>query len=100
MNKKHNKFILLHLGGGEEAETFFAEEINQKNMERGVIIKTQLGQEIVNHFEILKNRGYFPVAIIVDQDDITNVEFCFKRHPNQPELNKLIEKKYLNQTEL
>lgn len=100
MSEKSNKFVLLHLGGGEEAKSFFAEEIKQKNMERGLVIKTKLGQEIVNHFEILKDRGYFPVGIIIDQNDISNVEFCFKRHPNQSESNKIIEKKYLDNSEL
>lgn len=92
---KDNKFILLHIDS-EEANAFLNEAISVENVERGLMFKSNIMQEMKNHFEYMKSKGYFPIGAVVDFNNTKNIEYLFKRHPNQTDEMKLLEFKHEN----
>jgi hypothetical protein len=98
MSESNNKFILMHIGS-KDSEEFLTDAIINQGIERGLILKSNLGQIICRHFSMLKEKGYFPVGIIVDEQS-ENVEFLFNRHPQQTSEMKLAEYKHIHPTKL
>jgi len=98
MSESNNKFILMHIGS-KDSEEFLTDAIISQGIERGLILKSNLGQIICRHFSMLKEKGYFPVGIIVD-DKSENVEFLFNRHPQQTNEMKLAEFKHIHPTKI
>lgn len=92
---KDNKFILLHIDS-ENAPQFLEEAISVEGIERGVMFRSTLISEMKDHFKHMKDRGYFPVGAVLDFDNPRNIEYLFRRHPNQTDEMKLIEFKHEN----
>jgi len=88
----------MHIGS-KDSEEFLTDAIISQGIERGLILKSNLGQIICRHFSMLKEKGYFPVGIIVD-DKSENVEFLFNRHPQQTNEMKLAEFKHIHPTKI
>lgn len=85
------KFIMCYIAN-EYSNDFLKDSISNEGIERGLIFKNKINKEIINSFTLMKERGYFPVGIIIDP--ITdNAEFLFKRHPQQKLEQKLAELK-------
>ena len=87
MSEKEN--ILLLRVPTDEIEETLKDAQNNSKVERGVIMRAELGKEVFKHFELLKKRGYFPVGMILE--DGFNVEFLFQRHPQQTDEMKMVE---------
>jgi hypothetical protein len=87
------KFILLYVNE-EDSKEMITHILTDTGNERGVFLKSDLSKKIVEQFDFLKDRGYFPTAMILSKDkDIA--EFTFRRHPNQSkemELNEFVGK--------
>ena len=86
---KSEKFILMHIGSSDSKE-FLTDALNNQGVERGLIMNSALNEMITNHFSLIKERGYYPIGMIIDPNT-TNVEFLFKRHAHQNETMKLAE---------
>jgi hypothetical protein len=83
------KFILLYVNE-EDSKEMITHILTDTGNERGVFLKSDLSKKIVEQFDFLKDRGYFPTAMILSKDkDIA--EFTFRRHPNQSKEMKLNE---------
>jgi hypothetical protein len=83
------KFILLYVNE-EDSKEMITHILTDTGNERGVFLKSDLSKKIVEQFDFLKDRGYFPTAMILSEDkDI--VEFTFRRHPNQTQEMKINE---------
>jgi len=83
------KFILLYVNN-EDSKDMMKHILTDTDNERGVFLKSDLTKQIVAQFDYLKDRGYFPTAMILSRvDDI--VEFTFRRHPQQQPSQKLTE---------
>ena len=82
------KFILLYVSEQDSQEMI--KHVLDEGVERGVFLKSDLSNKIVEQFDFLKDKGYFPNAMILSKgNDI--VEFAFRRHPQQNPANKLQE---------
>ena len=83
------KFILLYVSP-EDSKEMIKHVLDDTGMERGVFLKSDLSNKIVEQFDFLKDRGYFPSAMILSKGNDL-VEFAFRRHPNQDPTKKLHE---------
>lgn len=83
------KFILLYVSN-EDSKEMIKHVMEETGMERGVFLKTDITNKIVDQFDFLKDNGYFPTAMVLSKrSDL--VEFTFRRHPNQDPKKKLTE---------
>ena len=48
-----------------------------------------MGKELTKEFNRVKERGYFPVGVVLDET--FNMEILFKRHPKQTMDMKMVE---------
>jgi hypothetical protein len=83
------KFILLYVNE-EDSKEMITHILTDTGNERGVFLKSDLSKKIVEQFDFLKDRGYFPTAMILSKGNDL-VEFTFRRHPQQQPANKLQE---------
>jgi len=90
-----NKFILLHIDN-QDSNNFLKDAISNEGVERGVYFRAKFLQEIKEHFSHMKDRGYFPIGAVVDFENTKNIEYLFRRHPNQTDKMKLVEFKHDN----
>lgn len=94
------KFILLHVDN-EDSKALLEDVILNQGVERGVFFGSKFISELKEQFSYMKERGYFPIGVVIDfNNSANNVEYLFKRHPNQSKEMKLIELKTINPTEL
>jgi hypothetical protein len=82
------KFILLYVSNQDSQEMI--KHVLDEGVERGVFLKSDLSNKIVEQFDFLKDKGYFPNAMILSEGNDL-VEFTFRRHPNQDPSKKLQE---------
>jgi hypothetical protein len=82
------KFILLYVSNEDSKEMI--KHVLDEGVERGVFLKSDLSSKIVEQFDFLKDRGYFPNAMILSKGNDL-VEFAFRRHPQQDPSKKLAE---------
>jgi hypothetical protein len=94
-----SKFILLHVDN-EDSKELLADAILNQGVERGVYFGTGFISELKEQFSYMKDRGYFTVGVIIDFKNPKNIEYLYKRHPNQTKEMKLIELKSEKPTEL
>lgn len=87
--KGAGKFILLYVNE-EDSKDMMKHILTDTDNERGVFLKSDLTKKIVEQFDYLKDRGYFPTAMIMSKDKDL-VEFTFRRHPQQQPSQKLTE---------
>ena len=83
------KFIMCYIAN-EHSTDFLRDSFKYDDVERGLVINSKINKEILNSFVTMKDRGYFPVGIIIDPKS-DNAEFLFKRHPEQKDSQKLPE---------
>ena len=83
------KFILLYVSN-EDSKEMIKHVMGDTGMERGVFLKSDITNKIVDQFDFLKDNGYFPNAMILSRGSDL-VEFAFRRHPNQDPSKKLVE---------
>lgn len=83
------KFIMCYIAN-EHSTDFLRDSFKYDDVERGLVINSKLNREILTAFVTMKDRGYFPVGIIIDPTS-DNAEFLFKRHPEQKDSQKLPE---------
>jgi hypothetical protein len=95
-SKGAGKFILLYVSN-EDSKEMINHILTDTDNERGVFLKSDLTKKIVEQFDFLKDRGYFPTAMILSKDDDI-VEFTFRRHPQQQPSQKLTE--FVNEDKL
>lgn len=74
----------------QEVEATLKDALDNR-VERGVFMRCDIGKEAFKHFSLLKDRGYFPVGMILE--DGNNVEFIFQRHDKQTKQMKMVEMK-------
>jgi hypothetical protein len=86
--KEEGKFILLYVSNEDSKEMI--KHVLDEGVERGVFLKSYLANNIVQQFDFLKDRGYFPNAMILSKGSDL-VEFAFRRHPQQDPSKKLQE---------
>tara|TARA_R110000822_G_scaffold46646_2_gene124124 strand:- start:832 stop:1116 length:285 start_codon:yes stop_codon:yes gene_type:complete len=77
----------------EQVEDTLKDALDKSNVERGLIISSDIGKNIYKNFNRLKEFGYFPVGLIIE--DGMNLEILFQRHPKQSKEQKLHEFKNL-----
>lgn len=75
----------------QDVEDTLKDAFNNGNIERGVLVRSKIGKEIFEEFNKLKQRGYFPVGINIE--DGFNLEFLFQRHPKQTKEMRYVEHK-------
>jgi hypothetical protein len=90
-----NKFILLHIDN-QDSNNFLKDAISNEGVERGVYFRSSFLQELKEQFSYMKERGYFPIGVVVDFENSNKIEYLFKRHPNQTDKMKLVELKHDN----
>ena len=90
-----NRFILLHIDNGESND-FLKDAISNEGIERGIYFRSTIINEMKDHFSYMKERGYFPIGAVVDFENTKNIEYLFRRHPNQTDKMKLVEFKHDN----
>lgn len=83
------KFILLYVSN-EDSKEMIKHVMEDTGMERGVFLKSNISDIIVKQFDYLKEKGYFPTAMVLSKGSEL-VEFTFRRHPNQDPSKKLNE---------
>lgn len=86
--KEGGKFILLYVSNEDSQEMI--KHVLDAGVERGVFLKSDLSNKIVEQFDFLKDKGYFPTAMILSKGNDL-VEFAFRRHPQQDPTKKLHE---------
>lgn len=96
MTKKSKKFLMLHVNEQDAREVL--RDAYEEGIQRGLIITSNVGIDLNKHFTDLKGKGYFPVGVIVK--DNNNLEFVFKRHPKQTKEMRLKEVNTDNPLEL
>lgn len=64
-------------------------EMKNDNVERGLIIRSNIGITLNDKLKEISERGYFPVGLLLE--DSYNIEVLFKRHPKQTEKMKMAE---------
>lgn len=85
----NKKFIMCYIAN-EYSTEFLKDSFKYDDVERGLVTNSKLNREILSSFITMKDRGYFPVGIIIDPTS-DNCEFLFKRHPEQKDSQKLPE---------
>jgi hypothetical protein len=93
-----SKFILCYIAN-EFSNDFIKDSMEHESVERGLISDSTLNDVVMLHFSNMKDRGYFPVGIIIDPNS-NKTEFLFKRHPQQTESMRLKETIIKNKTEI
>jgi len=88
--------MLLHVS--EQDSRGVLMDAYEEGIQRGLIIESEIGSMIRKQFGELKGKGYFPVGMIVREDD--KIEFVFKRHPKQTKEMRLKEVNTDNPLEL
>ena len=78
----------------DETEQTLKDALDKSNVERGLVMRADIGKEIFKHFKLVAEKGYFPVGMILE--DGFNVEFLFQRHPKQTKEMKMVEMKTPN----
>jgi hypothetical protein len=92
------KFILLHVSQ-KDSEDLLNDAIEVQGCERGLMMRSSLPSAIIGHFKVVKERGYIPVGVIIEEDS-NNIEFLFSRHPDQTKGDRFAEMKVVNPTKL
>lgn len=87
--KGKGKFILLYVSN-EDSKEMIKHVMEDAGMERGVFLKSDITNKIVDQFDFLKDNGYFPTAMVLTRGSDL-VEYTFRRHPNQDPSKKLTE---------
>lgn len=75
----------------EQVEDTLKDALDNANIERGLVIRSDMGKNLYKEFNRLKAIGYFPVGIIVAEG--SDMEILFQRHPKQPKEGRLVEVK-------
>tara|TARA_R110000824_G_scaffold150773_1_gene321500 strand:- start:8 stop:301 length:294 start_codon:yes stop_codon:yes gene_type:complete len=83
------KFLLLHIGDTQSKEVLA--DAFDNGIERGLILKSKVPNELLSEFKKVIKNGYFPVGCIINSDDINNLELLFHRHPHQKDSMKMPE---------
>lgn len=96
--KSKGKFILLYVSN-EDSKEMIKHVMEDRGMERGVFLKSNITNHIVDQFDFLKDNGYFPTAMVLSRGSDL-VEFTFRRHPNQDPSKKLHEVEMPNKFDL
>lgn len=96
--KSKGKFILLYVSN-EDSKEMIKHVMEDTGMERGVFLKSNITNQIVDQFDFLKDNGYFPTAMVLSRGSDL-VEFTFRRHPNQDPSKKLHEVEMPNKFDL
>ena len=86
--KQSEKFIMIHIAEDSSAD-FLKDAIDNSEVERGLYIRSEMGKELTKEFNRVKERGYFPVGLVLDET--YNMEILFKRHPKQSMDMKMVE---------
>lgn len=97
-SKDTGKFILLYVSN-EDSKEMIKHVMDETGMERGVFLKSDITNKIVDQFDFLKDNGYFPTAMILSKGS-NLVEYTFRRHPNQDPNKKLQEFNQEDKTQL
>lgn len=84
---------MLHIHQ-QDTKVLLSDITDSQGIERGLYVKSNIPLELVSTFEQVKNRGYFPIGIVVD--DSNKMEILFKRHPKQTDEMKMKEVKVEN----
>ena len=92
------KFLLLHIGDTQSKEVL--KDAFDNGIERGLVLRNNVGKEILQEFQRVQKNGYFPVGCIVDSNNPHDLELLFHRHPQQPTTSKMVEVKPLYPTKL
>lgn len=92
----NEKYIMLHIA--EEQSKEVLQDALKQGVERGLVVRSEVGKLLNKDFEKVKQRGYFPIGIIIDNS--FNIEIIFNRHPKQTKEMKMVEIKPPNPTEL
>ena len=71
--------MMLHVSEQDSRSVLM--DAYEEGIQRGLVIDTKIGSMIREQFTILKGKGYFPVGMIIGDDN--KIEFVFKRHPKQ-----------------
>ena len=79
MTEKTKKFLMLHVN--EKDSRSVLTDAYDEGIQRGLVIESNIGKDIKDKFSELKGKGYFPVGIIIGDNE--KIEFVFKRHPKQ-----------------
>ena len=82
----------------EDVEETLKSAFKDGGIERGLVIRPEIGKELIKEFERVKQYGYFPVGVIIE--DGYNLEFLFQRHPKQEKKNKMVELKMSKEEKL
>lgn len=80
----------------DDVEETLKDAIDKTDVERGLVMRADIGKEVFKHFKMLKEKGYFPVGMILE-DAGNNVEFLFQRHSKQTKSMKMLEMKTPNE---
>jgi hypothetical protein len=94
---KSEKFIMLHVAK-KDSSAFLEDAITNSDIERGLYVRSGCGKELINQFNKAKDKGYFPIGIVLD--DSFNMEILFKRHINQTKEMKMVEINNVNPFDL
>jgi hypothetical protein len=89
MSKEKTLMIVIP---NEQVDETLKDALDSSEVERGLVIRSDMGKNLYKEFNRLKAIGYFPVGIIVEQFGF-NLEILFQRHPNQPKEGRLVEVK-------
>lgn len=88
--------MLLHVSEQDSRSVLM--DAYEEGIQRGLILDTKIGSMIKEQFTDLKSKGYFPVGMIIGEND--KIEFVFKRHPKQTKEMRLKEVSVDNPLEL
>ena len=61
------KYIMLHCGKDQATEVL-KDALNQ-GVERGLVVRSEVGKLLNSEFEKVKLKGYFPIGIIIDNEE-------------------------------
>ena len=84
---------MLHVDQ-QDCKVLLSDITDNQGIERGLFVKSTIPLEMISIFEQVKQRGYFPIGVVID--DSNNMEILFKRHPKQTEQMKMAEIKIEN----
>ena len=85
-----SKILLINIPKEQVDETL-KDALDNGGVERGVVVRSYLGREVLKEFNALKVKGYFPVGMILSEE--LDVEFLFQRHPKQTKEMQMLELK-------
>lgn len=78
---------LLLVVPSSEVEQVLKDGIDYNNVERGLFRDTDVGQRIVKMFTEAKDIGFFPIGIVIEDND-ASIEILYQPHPNQRDKHK------------